>query len=72
MQPEVEHCIAPYGVAERRELAEVRGPLDGAAFETELLRGGVIVNRGVAIVVLHRQHLFWSRQGSRKYALLFR
>ena len=49
--------MAPALDAERNELAEMGRPLDGAALEAELLRGGVIVDRGMQIIALRMQHL---------------
>ena len=48
---------SPQRDAQRSELAEVRGPLDRAALEAEFLRGLVVVDRGVIVVLLRGQHL---------------
>jgi hypothetical protein len=52
-----EPISAPQPLAERRELAEMRRSLDGAALEAELLRRGIVMNRRVGIVDLRIEHL---------------
>jgi hypothetical protein len=42
---------------QRRELAEVRRPLDRAALEAEFLGGLVVVDRSVIVVLLRGEHL---------------
>ena len=53
----LEPRLSPQPRAERRELAEMRRPLDGAALEAELLRGGIVVDGGMRVVNLRVQHL---------------
>src|SRR5205085_11499970 len=43
--------------AQRRELAEMGRAFDGAALKAQLLRGGVVMDRGVGVVSLRMQHL---------------
>ena len=53
----LEPGLAPDPLAQRRELAEMGRPLDGAALKAELLRGRIVVDRGVGVVDLRVKHL---------------
>ena len=53
----LEPGIAPDAGAQRRELAEMRRPFDGAALKSQFLRRRIVVNRGMGIVDLRVQHL---------------
>ena len=55
--PGLEPRLSPQPFAQRRKLAEIRRPLDGAALKSQFLRGGVVVNLGMGIVNLGMQHL---------------
>ena len=53
----LEPGLSPQPRAQRCELAEMRRAFDGAALEAELLRGGIVVDRGVRVIDLRVQHL---------------
>ena len=53
----LEPGLAPDPLAQRRELAEMGRALDGAALKAELLRGRIVVDRGVGVVDLRVKHL---------------
>ena len=53
----LEPCLAPDALAQRRELAEMGRAFDGAALEPELLRGRIVVDRGMGVVDLRVEHL---------------
>src|SRR5262249_17916620 len=58
-------------LAKRPELAEMGGAFDGAALEAELLRGRIVMDRGMRVVGLRMQHLFWLAPGSVQRAIAF-
>ena len=53
----LEPGLAPDPLAQRRELAEMGRALDGAALKAQLLRGCIVVDRGVGVVDLRVKHL---------------
>ena len=53
----LEPCTPPQTVEQRRELAEVGRPLDGAAAEPQLLRGGIVVDGRMVVVGLRLEHV---------------
>ena len=53
----LEPGLAPDPFAQWRELAEMGRAFDGAALKAELLRGGIVMDRGVGVVDLGMQHL---------------
>ena len=53
----LEPGLAPDPLAQRRELAEMGRPFDGAALKPELLGGRVVMDRGMGIVDLGVEHL---------------
>ena len=55
--PGLEPGPAPDPLAQRRELAEMGRPFDGAALKSELLGGRVVMDRGMGIVDLGVEHL---------------
>ena len=68
----LEPGLAPDPLAQRRELAEMGRALDGAALKAELLRGRIVVDRGVGVVDLRVKHLLRAAPRAHEQIAAFR